>query len=63
VKGLKGNPFLVQDTHGDKTGWKVPTCITSETPSEATVAKLAPDLPPDEGYEEGNADDDSVKKK
>jgi hypothetical protein len=61
---LKGKTFHVQGTCGDKTGWKVSTCITRETPFEATVAKPAPDLPPDEGYvEEGNADDDSVKEK
>jgi hypothetical protein len=64
VKGLKGNPFHVQGTHCDKTGWKVFTCITRETPFEVSVAKSAPDLPPDEGYvEEGNANDDSVKEK
>jgi hypothetical protein len=64
VKGLKGKHFHVQGTCGDKTGWKVSTCITRETPVEASVAKPAPELPPDEGYvEEGNSDDDSVKKK
>jgi hypothetical protein len=63
VKGLKGKPFHVQGTCGDKTGWTVSTCITRET-LEASVAKPAPDLPPDEGYvEEGNANDDSVKEK
>jgi hypothetical protein len=44
VKGLKGNPFHVQGTHGDKTGWKVSTCITRESPFEESVAKPAPDL-------------------
>ncbi len=64
VKGLKGKPFHVQGFCGDKTGWKVSTCITRENPFEASVAKPAPDLPPDEGYvEEGNANDDSVKEK
>ncbi len=64
VKGLKGTPFHAQGTCGDKTGWKVSTCITRETPFEAPVAKPAPDLPPDEGYvEDGNADNDSVKEK
>ncbi len=64
VKGFKGNPFHVQGTCGDKTGWKVLTCITSETPSQATVANPAPDLKPDVGYEEeGNADKESVKEK
>jgi hypothetical protein len=42
----------------------VSTCITRDASFEASVAKSAPDLPPDEGYvEEGNADDDSVKEK
>ncbi len=66
MKGLKGNPCHVQGTRGDKTsyGWKVLTCITSETLSEATVAKPAPDLPPDVVYEEeGNANNDNVKEK
>jgi hypothetical protein len=64
VKGLKGKCFHVQGTCGDKTGWKVFTCITRETPFEASVAKPAPELPPDEGYvEEGNANNDIVKEK
>jgi hypothetical protein len=64
VKGLKGKRFHVQGTCGDKTGWKVSTYITRETPFEASVAKPAPKLPPDKGYvEEGNANNDSVKEK
>ncbi len=51
----------MQGTRGDKSVWRVSTCITSRSPSETTVANSAPDLHPDLGYEEGNAGKASVK--
>ncbi len=64
VKGLKGNQFDVGCNRDEKSGWQVLSCIlmiTSESSSETTITKPAPDPHLDLGLEERNANKIGVK--
>ncbi len=62
VKDLKGSLFHVQGTRGDKSGWRVSSCIKVGVHLKQLLFPApAPHL--DLGLEEGNTDEASVKEK